>query len=124
MKNLNAQCTNNFKCTFTIRIMDNQNILSAQYHNELMNEYIGQSSPNPTVSINGFFENENHFTETLQDDVLVITDISKFSIQSNNNDTQISFDNITELKEAELRSLLSQWNLEHLAEVCIGIYLI
>jgi len=104
-------------------MMDGQNVLST-LDDEVMKELIGQSALGSiAVGFSRFLENEDLNTdETLQDDDIVIADISKPSSQSKYNDThQISFSKSTELKEAEIRSLLSQWDLEHLVDVCIGI---
>jgi len=103
--------------------MNGNNELST-LDDEIMNEFIGQSALGSiAVGFSRFLENEDLNTdETLQDNDIVIADISKPSSQSKYNDThQISFYKSTDLKEAEIRSLLSQWNLEHLADICIGI---
>lgn len=47
----------------------------------------------------------------------IIMDIS----QSNNADNEILITDEVKPEEVELRSLLSQWNLEVLTDVCIGI---
>jgi len=102
--------------------MDGQNMLSTHLDDELMKEFIEQSTLSPiAVTLNGFLENEDLDIAETQDDELIIADISKSSSQPNCSGIQISFGQLTDVNEAELRSLLSQWNLEHLAEVCIGI---
>lgn len=102
--------------------MDVQNMLITQFNDELMNNFIDKSILNPMiVASNGFSENENFNIAGMQDDELITFDNSKSSSQPNYSGVQISFDKLTELKETELRLLLFQWDLEHLAEVCIGI---
>lgn len=56
------------------------------------------------------------FSTTNSQNEFIVMDIS----QSNNADNEILTTEEVKTEEVELRSLLSQWNLEVLTDVCIG----
>lgn len=115
--------------------MEEQNsIFNTQYthYEEIINEFYEQPSALlPTLetpinihefdeSINSSFKNGNFDIASTQENI-IIADISESSGQpNNNNNMERAINNTFQLDEAKLRSLLSQWNLEYLNDVCLG----